>query len=92
MDKILDQMDAIQADPDQSSKYMDLAAQAVDIYLRDIPEIMLTEELHVVTANTTYWTGFMNKADPYAAPYPVLGGVLPGHVQAAADRRLTVSS
>ena len=49
---------------------MDLAAQAVDIYLRDMPEIMLTEELHVVTSNTTYWTGFMNKADPYVAPYP----------------------
>jgi peptide/nickel transport system substrate-binding protein len=70
MDAILDQMEAIQADPTQGSNYMNLAAQAVDIYLRDMPEIMLTEELHVVTANTTYWTGFMNKADPYAAPYP----------------------
>ncbi len=70
MDKILDKMDAMPADPDQNSEYMNLAEQAVDIYLRDIPEIMLTEELHVVTANTTYWTGFMNKADPYAAPYP----------------------
>ena len=70
MDAILDKMDAIQGDPAQDSEYMNLANQAVDIYLRDVPEIMLTEELHVVTANTTYWTGFMNKADPYAAPYP----------------------
>ena len=31
---------------------MNLAVQATDIYLRDMPEIMLTEELHVVTANT----------------------------------------
>jgi peptide/nickel transport system substrate-binding protein len=70
MDAVLNKMDAIPADPDPNSEYMKLAVQATDIYLRDVPEIMLTEELHVVTANNTYWTGFMNKADPYAAPYP----------------------
>jgi peptide/nickel transport system substrate-binding protein len=31
---------------------------------------MLTEELHVVTFNHTYWTGWPNAEDPYVAPYP----------------------
>ena len=47
-----------------------LAVQALDIYLRDMPEVMLTEELHVVTYNTTYWTGYPDAANPYIAPYP----------------------
>lgn len=70
LDAILDQMEAIPADNAQDSKYMDLAVQAVDIYLRDMPEIMLTEELHVVTFNQTYWTGWPTEDDPYVAPYP----------------------
>jgi peptide/nickel transport system substrate-binding protein len=70
LDAILDQMEAIPADPAQDSAYMDLTVQAVEIYLREMPEIMLTEELHVVTHNTTYWTGYPNSEDPYIAPYP----------------------
>ncbi|MFN8619268.1 MAG: ABC transporter substrate-binding protein [Chloroflexota bacterium] len=70
LDAILDKMEAIQADKDPNSDYMKLAVQATDIYLRDMPELMLTEELHVVTDNTTYWTGYPNAADPYIAPYP----------------------
>ena len=49
---------------------MDLTVRAVDIYLDQLPEIMLTEELHVVTANETYWTGWPTAEDPYVAPYP----------------------
>ena len=48
----------------------DLASRALDIYLSDMPEIMLTEELHVVTFNHTYWTGWPSAEDPYVAPYP----------------------
>ena len=47
-----------------------MLAQAVEIYLQDVPELMLTEELHVVTFNDTYWTGWPSAADPYVAPYP----------------------
>jgi peptide/nickel transport system substrate-binding protein len=70
LDAILDRMEAIEADPAQDSEYMDLTVAAVDIYLRDMPEIMLAEELHVVTFNTTYWAGYPNSDDPYIAPYP----------------------
>ena len=70
LDAILDQMEAIQPDNTPDSEYMNLAVQAVEIYLRDMPEIMLTEELHVVTYNTTYWTGYPDANNPYVAPYP----------------------
>jgi len=36
---------------------------------RDVVEITLAEERHVVTFNNTYWTGWMNAANAYAAPY-----------------------
>ena len=70
LDAILDQMTGMQADKAPDSEYMNLAVQALDIYLRDMPEVMLTEELHVVTYNTTYWTGYPDGANPYIAPYP----------------------
>jgi peptide/nickel transport system substrate-binding protein len=68
-DKLIDEMEAMPGSPD-NQKYMDDAAQALDIYLRDMPEIMLLEELHVVTFNNTYWKGWPSEKDPYAAPYP----------------------
>ena len=70
LDAILDQMEGMLPDSAQDSAYMDLVVQAVEIYLRDMPEIMLTEELHVVTYNTTYWTGYPGAENPYIAPYP----------------------
>jgi peptide/nickel transport system substrate-binding protein len=69
-DKLIDQLEAMPPGKPDDPKYMDLAARALDIYLADMPEIMLTEELHVVTFNNTYWTGWPNAEDPYVAPYP----------------------
>jgi peptide/nickel transport system substrate-binding protein len=69
-DKLIDQMEAMPPGKPDDPKYMDLAARALDIYLTDMPEIMLTEELHVVTFNYTYWTGWPSAEDPYVAPYP----------------------
>jgi peptide/nickel transport system substrate-binding protein len=68
-DKLIDEMEAMPGSPD-NAKYMDDAAKALDIYLRDMPEIMLLEELHVVTFNNTYWKNWPSEKDPYAAPYP----------------------
>jgi len=68
-DKIVDQLEAIPgsvSDP----VYMTGIVSLLDMYLRDMPEIMLTEELWATTANTTYWVGFPSAADPYVAPYP----------------------
>ena len=68
-DKLIDKMEAVPGSPDDK-QYMDLATQALEIYLRDMPEIMLLEELWVTTFNNTYWTGWPNAKDPYVAPYP----------------------
>jgi len=68
-DKLIDDMDGMVGTPD-NQKYMDDAEKALDIYLRDMPEIMLLEELHVVTFNNTYWKGWPDEKNPYAAPYP----------------------
>ena len=37
--------------------------------MADLPQIDMLEELHVVTFNNTYWTGWPSAADPYVAPY-----------------------
>jgi peptide/nickel transport system substrate-binding protein len=68
-DKLIDEMLATRANPDPNSKYMKDAAAALDIALRDLPQIDLLEEFHVVTFNNTYWTGWPGAADSYAAPY-----------------------
>ena len=67
-DAIINQMDAIQPSP-TDAHYVELAGQATNIFLRDVVEITLAEERHVVTFNNTYWTGWMNTSNPYAAPY-----------------------
>jgi peptide/nickel transport system substrate-binding protein len=67
-DAIINQMDVIQPSP-TDLKYVDLAGQATNIFLRDVLEITLAEERHVTTFNNTYWTGWMNASNPYAAPY-----------------------
>lgn len=68
-DKIIDRMLAEPANPDPKSDYMKDAAAALDIALRDLPQIDMLEELHVVTFNDTYWTGWPTAANPYVAPY-----------------------
>ncbi len=68
-DAIIDRMDAVLADPDPASAYMQDAAAALTIALRDLPQIDMLEEFHVVTFNNSYWTGWPSAADPYVAPY-----------------------
>ena len=69
-DKLIDQMEAMPPGKPDDPTYVDLAAKALDIYLTDMPEIMLAEELHVVVFNETYWKGWPTAEDPYVAPYP----------------------
>ncbi len=68
-DKLIDAMLAVPANPDPNSDYMKNAAAALDIAMRDLPQIDLLEEFHVVTFNDTYWTGWPTAANPYVAPY-----------------------
>jgi len=68
-DKLIDAMDAVPASTDPNSDYMKNAVAALDIALRDLPQIDLLEELQVTVFNNTYWTGWPSAADPYIAPY-----------------------
>ena len=68
-DKIIDKMNSMPASPDPKSEYMTLASSALEIALRDLPQIDMLEELHVVTFNNTYWTGWPSAENPYVAPY-----------------------
>ena len=68
MDAVLNAMEAKPPSP-TDPQYMDLIRQAVSLYLHDLPELTLAEELHVVTFNTTYWKGFPSAADPYINPF-----------------------
>jgi len=68
LDALLDKMEARRPSA-TDREYMELVRAATTIVLRDMPQITLAEELHAITINTTYWTGFPTAADPYVAPY-----------------------
>jgi peptide/nickel transport system substrate-binding protein len=69
MDAAIDAMEAMIPNKDDPA-YMEQVIKATSLYLEDMPGIVLAEELHVIPANYTYWTGFPNSDDPYVAPYP----------------------
>lgn len=74
-DTIIDQLDGIPPSPDDP-KYTDLVRQAVEIYLRDVIEITMSEERHVRTYNYHYWKGWPNSEDPYVAPYALWASIM----------------
>jgi peptide/nickel transport system substrate-binding protein len=74
-DRLIDQMDTIPPSP-KDQKYMDLTRRAIEIYLRDLPQIYISDEMHVVTFNEYYWTGWAGGNDPYVAPYSLWAGFL----------------
>jgi peptide/nickel transport system substrate-binding protein len=74
-DAILDKMEAMQPSSDDPA-YVELFRQAADIWLNDLPEIVIAEERHVWTYNSTCWQGWPSAADPYIAPYDVWGAFM----------------
>jgi peptide/nickel transport system substrate-binding protein len=68
-DKLIEYLDSVPGSP-TNTEYMNTVAQALDIYLRDMPQLMLTDERWVVTTDNTNWTGWPDAANPYVAPYP----------------------
>jgi peptide/nickel transport system substrate-binding protein len=74
-DAIIDQLDGIPPSPDDP-QYTDLVHQAVEIYLRDVIEITLSEERHVRVYNYHYWKGWPNADDPYVAPYALWASIM----------------
>jgi peptide/nickel transport system substrate-binding protein len=74
-DALINQMDQILPSPTDAT-YVDLTSKEVNIFLRDVAEVTLAEERHVVTFNNTYWTGWMNASNAYAAPYSLWAAFL----------------
>ena len=68
LNALLDKMEARQPSA-KDAEYVGLVKAATAIILRDLPQITLAEEVHALTFNTTYWTGFPSAKDPYVAPY-----------------------
>ena len=67
-DDIIDKMEAMEPSPDDPA-YIELLRAAVEIFLRDVPEIVWGEERHAVTFNETYWTGWATEENPIAGPF-----------------------
>ncbi len=79
LDAILDQLQSSQPSPTDAD-YVALAKQAAEIFVRDLPEISLFEEVQTQPYNTTYWTGFPSSANAYVAqPIPWEGYALVIH-------------
>lgn len=68
-DRLITYMDSVPGDP-ANATYMNAVLSATDIYLRDMPEVMLLEERWVITYDQTYWTGWPTGSNAYVAPYP----------------------
>lgn len=74
-DVLIDQLDGIPPSPTDKA-YTDLVRQAVDIYLRDVVEITMSEERHVRVYNYHYWTGWPSAEDAYVAPYALWASIM----------------
>ena len=69
LDLTLDEMSKTPPD-DGDPGYARWVATAAELYLRDMPTIVLAEGRHIVAMNETYWTGYPTSEAPYLAPYP----------------------
>lgn len=74
-DRILDRMETLSPSA-TNPEYIALTQQAIDIYLRDLPQVYLSDEMHVLTFNEHYWTGWAGEGDPYVAPYSLWAAFL----------------
>jgi ABC-type transport system substrate-binding protein len=60
-DKLVDAMAPLASD---DPKFLDLGAQAMDIYWRDVIDIPVIQWLHRIPYNQTYWTNWPTEANP----------------------------
>jgi peptide/nickel transport system substrate-binding protein len=74
-DEIVSRMESIPPSAD-NPEYTKLFQDAMQIWIRDLPEIVLAEERHVWAFNTQVWTGWPSADNAYIAPYDVWGGFL----------------
>jgi peptide/nickel transport system substrate-binding protein len=61
-DAIVDEMGITSPD---DPKTAELFRSAMEIWLRELPDVMLLQFYHRIPMNTTYWTGWPSTEDPY---------------------------
>lgn len=61
-DKIVDQMGTVAPD---DPKLVNLFHQAMEIWIKELPDIPLVQFYHRNPVNTTYWTGWPDAKNPY---------------------------
>ena len=69
MDAVIEMMEQTAPDPN-NPEYVEWVKTATEIYMREMPTLVIAEELHVIAMNDSYWTGWPTADDPYVAPYP----------------------
>src|SRR6266545_1787135 len=62
-DKIVDEMAV--TSPTDKAKLIDIYKRAMEIWLPNIPDIILTKFHHRIGMNTTYWQGWPTEDNPY---------------------------
>lgn len=61
-DKLVDQMGTLAP---EDPKVLDLFHQAMQIWIKNLPDIGLVQWFHRIPTNTTYWKGFPDETNPY---------------------------
>ncbi|HZQ98993.1 MAG TPA: ABC transporter substrate-binding protein [Chloroflexota bacterium] len=64
-DKLVDQIATVQPGTD---KFMQLYHQAMEIWIRELPDIPLNQWYLIMPVFTQYWKGWPNEKNPYTAP------------------------
>ncbi len=58
-------VDQIGSTSETDPKLNDLFKQAMDIWIKELPDIGVVQWFHRIPTNTTYWTGFPSQQNPY---------------------------
>jgi peptide/nickel transport system substrate-binding protein len=61
-DRLVDQIGALSGD---DPKVLPLFRQAMDIWIKAMPDVGLVQWFHRIPTNTTYWTGWPSEENPY---------------------------
>lgn len=54
--------------PTETDKVMDIWTQAMALWLPDYPDVQISQGIHRLPMNETYWTGWPTAEDPYINP------------------------
>jgi len=62
-DKLVDELYGIS--PTETDKVMDIWTKCLEIWMPDYPDIQISQGLHRLPTNTTYWTNWPDAENPY---------------------------